>query len=161
MIKLSIALRLISIVFLMSAICSCATQKRCNERFPPKESVKDSIVYKEILRDTVIYVKGEDILLIDTLPCPELNFTHSETKNHLIQRITIKKGIIKAECKEDSLIKVTAKLHDKLWIFSHAKKDNTIIKEYKDHWYDLPLIWYFAVSFPLILGWIYIKTKPF
>jgi hypothetical protein len=66
------------VLFLLIAVigASCATQKRCNLKFPPTVDtikitiVKDSIIY----RDTTIFIKLPGELRIDSveIPCPDV-----------------------------------------------------------------------------------------
>lgn len=86
---------------------SCLTQKRCLERFPPQILTKDSI----ILKDTTIYipvkikVPGDSVHLIDTIPCPDVEY-HKEVKSpsgKSTATVDIHKSVLSVDCKTDSL----------------------------------------------------------
>ena len=84
-------IRIAILIFLLS---SCITEKRCNEKFPPRESVevRDSIVY----RDTTIIIPPDTIsfTFIDT--CQDMD-TVFITKNGKV-RVIREKGRMWVDC---------------------------------------------------------------
>ena len=56
-------MRLLFPFCLLFVIASCATQRRCYEKFPPKVSSDSS--YYEVVRDSLIY---RDTIVYDTIP---------------------------------------------------------------------------------------------
>jgi hypothetical protein len=97
----------------VAMLASCATRNRCNRLFPPETIKNDSLVSISTqtnsieLRDTIIHdtirLKGEEICITDTLPCPEAKYSRKERKNGLSTEITLKNGVLTVDCKEDSL----------------------------------------------------------
>jgi hypothetical protein len=96
--------RILIAITIVVAISSCATKKRCFEKFELKtdtvfvEKRIDSILIKD-----KIILKKDTVSKTDTLPCPELNYYNESKSGNLIQIIDIKKGVITATCLEDSL----------------------------------------------------------
>jgi hypothetical protein len=54
-------------------------------------------------RDTMIYVKPDSVILYDHLPCPDLNYFNGVTDGRLTATVKIENGIMKVDCKADSL----------------------------------------------------------
>jgi hypothetical protein len=84
-------MRYLLIIFLLS---SCVTQRRCNEKFPPRESVevRDSIVY----RDTTIIIPPDTIsfTFIDT--CQDMDTVFITQKGKV--RVIREKGRMWVDC---------------------------------------------------------------
>lgn len=124
------------------------------ERFPPEVITKDTtitIVRDSIIHDTVI-IPGELIFWRDTIPCPQLEYHKSVTKNHLTSSVDISKGKIDVECKADSLQKVID-IKQKI-INTYREKANTQIKErveYKEHWYGPFAGWYTLITLVILI----------
>jgi len=64
------------LILVMLVVTSCATQRRCSKKFPPRSDtikivrVRDSIIY----RDTTVFIRlpGEKVTDSVTIPCPEI-----------------------------------------------------------------------------------------
>lgn len=142
-------------------LSSCITQQKCLEKYPPV--VKDSIIV--VTKDTVIHdtvtVAGELIFWSDTIPCPELNYSKSETKNNLTSFVKIKNGKIKVLCKADSLLLVVDSLVRTIEINS-SKVQTVEVPTYINHWYDKPshiLAILFLIALAFWLGKQIFKLK--
>jgi hypothetical protein len=119
--------------FLLLLIASCATQKRCFEKFPPQVITKDSI----ILKDTTIYVKqrifipGDSVLISDTIPCPDVEY-HKEAKSTLgktTAKVDISKGRLTVDCKVDSLNKIIDSLKVQLQTKEAYHKEVQVVEK--------------------------------
>jgi len=53
----------LTIIILAFLLAGCATQKRCNKKFPPQETITETIVY----RDTIVYINVPGELVTDTV----------------------------------------------------------------------------------------------
>lgn len=139
---------------------SCATEKRCTEKFPSTSTVKDSIITKVEVKykDTTLYLPGEEIKITEYIPCPD--FQKEVKKGHLTASVKIKKGILTIDCAEDSLMTVNASLKQTLIEVNnnHIKESQKPpVKEYIVHWYDIMCRW-ISIIFLLCLA-IWIATK--
>lgn len=141
-----ISVLLIGILF----FSSCVTQERCNAKFPPGVTYKDSTIYHDSItwRDTTIYLHGESVQIRDTVFCDSLNRAQMATKTvkagHVTALVGIKNGRIEVLCKEDSLIAVIASLKNRITTLT-SKKQKTIVlpplEKVEAHWYDIALRW--------------------
>lgn len=138
---------------------SCITQKRCLEKFPPQIVTRDSI----ILKDTTIYipvtvkVPGDSVHLIDTIPCPDVNY-HKEVKSPSGETkavVDIHKSVLSVDCKTDSLIRRIDSLAAKLKV-AEAYHSEVKIVEKPEIKYRTP-IWAWLLLAGVIL---YIFRNP-
>ena len=95
---------LFAILILMA---SCATQRRCAQRFPPQVVAQDSTSLEKIIeyKDTIITTPGDSVFLHDTLPCPGVNYT-KEVKSksgRTTATATIRNNHLSVDCRTDSL----------------------------------------------------------
>ena len=129
-------LLIISAIILLG---SCATQKRCTEKFTPQ--VTQDSVYIEKQVKVPVYIQGDSILIEVPINCPDQDLIISET-GKLKQIISILNGKLSSK---------TNIKPDTLFIF----KTDTItkIKEIK-----VPQPVKFVPSFWKITGWIGIIT---
>lgn len=116
---------------------SCITQEKCYERYPP--SVKDSVsVHDTTIFDTMLVViPSEAVIIHDTIPCPELNFEKTVTKNHVTAKIKIKDGKIDFECKADSLQRVLNKERKERVVTRTRSSVSKPLIVHKAYWYDI------------------------
>lgn len=88
-------------------IIGCITKKRCAELNKPIIETKDSIIYKEVLKDTTIYFEDIKIQYRDTLMCDSTgiikNFKADFENKGIKGTVRIINNKIYAECKTDSL----------------------------------------------------------
>jgi hypothetical protein len=96
---------ILAAILMVAALSSCITQHKCNERYPLQltDSIKTETVYKDVLIHDTIVVDGREIVIHDSVPCPELNYFKETRKNGLTESVKIFKGVITATCKQDSL----------------------------------------------------------
>jgi len=79
--KSRVTFAILVLLFIMLALTSCVTQDKCQRKFPPSVTTKDSIVFKDSIRikDSVsIRVEKKDSIVIvqgisgkDSMPCNE------------------------------------------------------------------------------------------
>ena len=120
-------IKLILLVILSSLFASCATQKRCLNKFPPSVDTvtivekRDSIVYK----DTTIYVKLPVEIRIDSIEIPS-----PEVKNYVPDTVRVETSlaIAKAYWKYPNIKLSLVNKDDSLKI----KLDNAIREAF--HW---------------------------
>ena len=116
-------------------LCSCVTQKRCNERYPPvqSDSIRTWITY-ECIVDTV-YVPSNELVFdtIGVIP-HEIIFHHVQTKGHLSQTIDIHNGSLVVICNEQAYKDTVEYLRQTL----HEKDSRIEFKEVpvRDGWYN-------------------------
>lgn len=111
--------KLIWTFFVLIALSSCVTQKRCNEKFPPEIS-EVTIVHDSIVHDT-ISVPYQELSFDTTSPCPPQVEYHKEKRvGGLVSSVTIHKGVITQKCSDDSLQVVINSLHR--IILTHKKE---------------------------------------
>ena len=95
----------ILIIILAFFATSCATQRRCAERFPVKVEKKDSIVYKEKYikipppimpkRPNAIMAKKDTVVVYDTVDCPNENKKGTSKSGNLTVGWEIKNNKLK------------------------------------------------------------------
>lgn len=138
------------LIFGLFFLSSCVTQERCNTKFPPGVSIRDSIIYKDSIawRDTTIYIPGESIEIHDQVNCDSLHRAQLAEKKiragHVTAVVSIKDGQLSVLCKEDSLISVVASLKDHIKTLTTSKSKTVTlapITTTKAHWYDITLRW--------------------
>ena len=97
-------MRILIAVFLLS-FCSCISQRKCAERYPPQE--KDSVIEKEtiVYRDTTITLPGDSVQIFDTIPCPDVlyNKTVTSSGGRTTATVSLKNGRLQVDCKADSM----------------------------------------------------------
>lgn len=98
----------IAIIIAALFMASCATQKRCMDRFPVKESRTDSIVYKERIvkvpspaRPKVI-IKKDSVYITDTVNCPDENKEGTSVNGNLILKYKIQNNRLKVTANNQS-----------------------------------------------------------
>lgn len=126
-------------------LTSCVTQKRCNEKFPP--SVRnDSNTFQshtEHYHDSVVYVKGDSVVINAGIKCDSLfraQMAEQTVKSgHITATISVKNGVAKVKCKDDSLIALNVKLKEVIKTLStrgyHYEKPPPV-EIYKTYWFD-------------------------
>lgn len=108
----------IALILILSLFLgSCATQRRCNLKFPPT-STRDSI-YIEKIKNVPVFVPGDTINVEVPINCPDQNLVDINTSK-LEQQIKILNGklVSKTNIKPDT-------------IFVPVKETQTIVKEVK------------------------------
>ncbi len=104
------------IIFLVSLILvtGCCTQKRCNQKFPPVQSVNDSssVTTSESVqeKDSITYLPADSSWLKALLECnaqgqvvmKELQ-EYKAGKNAGVPQVKLKNNVLTATCKIDSL----------------------------------------------------------
>jgi len=90
-------------LILTALLASCATQRRCNLKFPVHSS-RDSI-YVEKLKEIPIYLKGDTVKIDVPVNCPDQDIVSIEN-GKLKQQIKILNGklVSKTEIKPDTVI---------------------------------------------------------
>ena len=138
-------------------LTGCISRQKCADRYPPLVSQKDSTIIIVQTHTINVPIQGETIILTDTLPCPDY---FKEVKSGVIKAsVSIKKGLLKVECKTDSLNKVISYKDSLIQNISVKTLVHTEYK-YKNYWYLRPLIWYFIISLIVIcLLLVYNKVK--
>ena len=152
------------LILIVIGLSSCITQKRCQEKYPAQVITKDTT----IIRDSIITItdtvrqEGQLIFITDTIPCPQLEYHKSVTKNNLTAKIDISKGKLNVDCKTDSLIKIIeTQSHLIKTITTHNEVKINTVKEFVVHWYDIVFRFLSAVLFLILLSLIFfIKIFP-
>jgi hypothetical protein len=76
---------------------------------------KDSIITNTVVRDSIITIPGERVVLIEKVPCPDIiDFEKKEKNGNVTVKVTIKKGVLTADCKTDSLQKIIQGLNSQI-----------------------------------------------
>jgi hypothetical protein len=167
------------LAFMLSLIYSCSTTKQCERNVKKAIAcglIKDSISYRVTTKDSLVFIKGDDIETHDTLTkyveCPDgkkpIFHAHSSTtrKNNSTSTTTIDtNGKITIECDcADSILKFQAIITEKDRFISTI---NTINTKQLTHWQrfkkDFKLFlssFVLGMLFMYLLPYIYKLTKP-
>lgn len=135
---------------------SCATQKRCTDKFPcTQESKRDSIYIEKIVK-VPVPVKGDSILIEVPIDCPDQEVIISET-GKLKQIISILNGKLKSQTN----IKADT-------VYIPVKEITTVVKEVKvptpvkfiPKFYKILL--FFNIALVVLIGlYLYLRRKFF
>ena len=79
------------LIILMAVLSSCVTQRKCLQKFPPKET-RDS-VYIETIEKVPVYLPGDTVKISAPANCPDQDLIKYENSK-LKQEISIIKGKI-------------------------------------------------------------------
>lgn len=122
------------IIFLASLILvtGCCTQKRCNDKYPPVQSVNDSssVTTNESVqeRDSISYVLADSSMLKALLECNEFGQVvfkelqeYRNGKNVEVPVVNIEDNVLTVKCKVDSIA-----------VFNHISKTFKNKVEYRD-----------------------------
>jgi hypothetical protein len=124
-------IQIVTGVIIILLLNSCNPQKYCAKRFPPSIVEIEKTNTKEILRDTSIYIPGDTVKIIDTIPCPELiNKSIIKKSGRATVKFNIKDNKITAEALCDSLEKVIQLKDKEITILKDRKEIQIIPKEY-------------------------------
>lgn len=149
-------------LIIIAFFSSCVTKNRCERKFPPATSDSTITVYKDSIvhvTDTV-YLDAEYIHIYDSIPCPELEYHKTVTKNHLTASVHISKGQLKVDCKSDSLQKIIHRLEHRLTVETFRKKVEVhTVQLWRVHWYDKWARWISIILLPLFAFYIGIKIR--
>ena len=152
------------ILFVVTAVVlgSCATRKRCNEKFPPKVVIRDSTYETTEYKDTTIYTPADTVTLRDTIECDELGLVNmperSVRSNQATVRLSIRNNRLQVEARCDSL-KMELKKMKSIKIRERIHSEVKIKKEkYIPGFYQFTF-WYFIVTGFVILILLIIRGK--
>lgn len=136
------------------SLTSCNVEKYCQERFPAKTSDSTTTVIEYVPVHDTLYL-GYNELLFDTVTeiPPNVLIHHEEKKGRLNASFDIKKGRITFKCSEDSLAHIIDGLRKEITITQKSSSVETE-KEFVEHWYLTPLIWWFFITIAFITGMI-------
>ncbi len=147
---------------LLLFIFGCATQKRCNEKYPIIATQQDSSWTKDstAIRHDTIHDAGEKVIIHDTIKCPGLEYHAKSTKGRITETIDIHNGKIDAKCKEDSL-KLIVEAKDR-FIRSFNRESKTEVQKAPDyeHRATKPDIFCYVVT-AAVGGWFLYKGIRF
>lgn len=113
-------------------VTGCCTQKRCNQKYPPVQSVNDSssVTASESVqeKDSISYLPADSSWLKALLECNEYGQVvmkelqeYKAGKNTGIPQVSVKDNVLTAKCKIDSLA-----------VFNHYSKHFKKEVEYRD-----------------------------
>lgn len=105
--------KLAVILFLFaSASCSKKMLPQGGEKIMMQDSVHEhtTVIYK----DTSIFIPGQSITVVDSIPCPEAILHTVKKDGRLTAKINISNGKIEVNCNQDSLLKVISFLESKV-----------------------------------------------
>lgn len=163
-IKVNQWIQLISILFILTLMCSCVTRKKCYKRYPPVSTVTTDSSYTRdsiVIKTYTISIPGESILLHDTIPCPELEYHREVKKNNLTAKVHISKGKMSVEFITDSLKKLIDAQSRITDHYRMVKTKEVVIPEcqHKSTTWDVFCYWWFGITVGLSLLFIYFKIK--
>lgn len=155
--------------YLLLILTTCALFS-CHRRVVSTKSqvieVRDSIIYERDVQiiDTTIYVPGDSVRIVDTIPCPEAKMNREVVSKNgkTSARVVILDGIVTVDCKTDSLQLLVQMLRRELVRTANfkSKKQDTSVYEQKQDWY-IPrwILWTLAIS--LLLNVIAYRSTIF
>jgi len=128
-------------IFVLTFLSSCITKERCEQRFPSVKS--DSIVIKDsvVIRQVAVTIPKDSIVWHDSIPCKDVYFNFSETKNNITASVNISKGKIKFKCEADSLRAVIAAKDSYISTIKNKVEIKEVYKLYTK-WYYTPCVWF-------------------
>ena len=154
----------LTFIIIILILSSCTTERRCNKLFPPKINFSDTIYQevKEILRDTVIAIKEDSVVLSALIECQadgQLLFKQLEAvsaaSKHIKAKIIYKDKIINVICKVDSHnVYLTYKQRFEKQI-NKSNKVEIVDKKYIPKW--LLFLAGFIGAFMLFIGYKFSK----
>lgn len=150
----------LGIIGLIIYLSSCATQKRCYQRFPPQIITKDSVVIKDttIYRDVAVQVPGDSVTIHDTINCPGLNYEKEVQSGHMKAKVSIHDNQLKVDCKSDSFQLVIKDLKIKIATLEKFHSEVKIVQAPPVIKYRMPALgWWSLLGNLLLLGWIFRK----
>lgn len=149
--------------FLLFILVVLSTLSACNRRQLPAPSIvtvtKDSIVERLTVKDSIIRIPGETVVINDTLPCPDVVAANTVSSGRLRASYTFKNGLLNINCNSDSLLKAIRWLEAQKEFY---KSSSTTIKE------PYPVVklepyvpkWVIAVCVLNLLCFTYYFRKP-
>lgn len=149
----------------MLTATSCITQQKCNDRFPfvTRDSIDTIETVIEVPVHDTVFWEPREVVIHDSLPCPELEY-HKEVENKgLKQTIDIHKGILLADCKSDSLqAEINRILHGKQIVITDLKRKietNNITTNILKGWQKVFIVfgWLFLAIFLAVIVGIVLK----
>jgi hypothetical protein len=107
-------------------------------------------------------LRGENVIIKDTIPCPELEYHSQVKKNNLTAKVDIHKGVLKVECIEDSLKKVIEKQNHLITTLNNriTKETSQPIYSHTITKFDSFTYLWFGISLIILIAFIYLKFKP-
>lgn len=142
-------------------MASCATRKKCFQKFPPQIEVRDSVVVKDstVYVDVQVEVPGDSVTIYDTIPCPDVNysFTKKSESGRTTATVKINNGRITVECKIDSLKAVIDSQAVKIKTIERHRSETKVVQappviKYRAPWWSWALLILFIGLFGL---WLY------
>jgi len=143
------------LVYCIFVFSSCVTQKKCEQKFPSKETDSVETVIS-FVHDTLYKDHPEQLFSFDG-PTEIIgnilsDYHHEETKGRQTAILDIHNGKITVSCKEDAYKDTIITLRKQI---TTTEKKTTIappVITYINHWYHKPLIWYFGITLLLAIG---------
>lgn len=116
-------MRIIIAILLTSVIASCS------KKMQPQIVIRDSIIIKEKLvkKDSIIHLPGVNILVRDTIPCPDIIIKKEDSiinKSGVktTVKLNVEKGKISAECNTSDLELAISWLEDQVEYYKSNTK---------------------------------------
>lgn len=137
----------IIIIAVLLLLSSCVTQRKCMQKFPPKET-RDS-VYIEKIKEVPVFIPGDTVKVSAPINCPDQDLIKYENSK-LKQEISIIKGklISNTTVKPDTIkVKVTETI-EKIKEVKIPEPVKYIPKIYKD------ALWICILLFAVASGWL-------
>ena len=151
---------------------SCITERKCNQRYPPKVIVKDSIVVKnvEVVVYDTIYIKADTIITSDTVYKDVVtglltsNKVYSETEYAKAWAQVIDSKLFLNLIQNDTMI--ANKIKANIQIKEVYRDRVTYVNKWITHWYDstarvLAIIFILAIVIKIVIGVVKTYIKPF
>lgn len=143
---------ILMLLILSIGITSCMTERKCNQRWPIKVLVKDSIVYKQvevIIYDTLFFA-GDTVSTTDTVYIDKAtgkitsNKIYTETEFAMAWAQIINNKLFLELIQKDTAI--ARVLKDNIEIKEVYKTKIVYVNKYIEHWYSKPA-YYIAILF--------------
>ena len=156
-------LRCFLLIFIV-VLGSCATQKRCQKRFPPQIVTKDSIVFKtvEIEVPVYIHIPGDTVTKVDTVYIDKTtglitsNKLFSETEYAHAWAQVINSKLFMELIQKDTAIERL--IRESIQVKEVYKTKTKIIKEPYVKWYHTASMWIAIPVVLLILAYLIYKA---
>ncbi len=145
--------QIILIILTLFLFSCCGSRKSTSVKENVKENQSQKVEY--IVRDTVINIPGDTVVMGQVIPCPDVKWQAAAKGNKTTLKAEINNGKLKVSCETDSLNARIQYLEKKIENSKEVVKtiDRTITKN------RVPRIIYWVALAELLVA-IYILRKP-
>src|SRR6185312_2979213 len=129
--------------FIIAILVLSACHRHALPQATNRVETRDSVTVTYLYHDTVVTAASDSVVIHDTIPCPQLDYSSQARDGRQQVSIRAHGGILDVKCSSDSLRQVIQLLGEKLCEVHWVEKDSTIIRTVKVPVTRYPaLLWY-------------------